>query len=94
MKVVLGTWPISGDYGKYNISEARKLIKYFLAKGYNEFDTAPNYGYGKSELILGQISTKKRILINTKIGNNSKKKKSFNYSKLIEFYLKSSPLFT
>ena len=89
MKVVLGTWPISGDYGKYNISEARKLIKYFLAKGYNEFDTAPNYGYGKSELILGQISSQKKILINTKIGNNSQKKKSFNYNFLKESFNES-----
>ena len=89
MKIVLGTWPISGDYGKYNIPEAKKLINYFLAKGYNEFDTAPNYGYGKSELILGQISTQKKILINTKIGNNSKKKKSFNYNFLKESFNES-----
>ena len=89
MKIVLGTWPISGDYGKYNISEAKKLIKYFLAKGYDEIDTAPNYGYGKSELILGQISSNEKLLINTKIGNNSKKKKSFNYNFLKESFNES-----
>lgn len=78
MKIVLGTWPISGDYGKYNVKEAKKLIKYFLSKGYNEFDTAPNYGKGKSELILGKLLHNKKVLINTKIGNNDKKQKSFN----------------
>ena len=89
MKIVLGTWPISGDYGKNNIAEAKKLIKYFLAKGYNEIDTAPNYGYGKSELIIGQIPSNKKLLINTKIGNNSKKKKSFNYNFLKESFNES-----
>jgi aryl-alcohol dehydrogenase-like predicted oxidoreductase len=78
MKIVLGTWPISGDYGKYNVSQAKKLINYFLSKGNNEFDTAPNYGFGKSELILGQVLFNKKVLINTKIGNNEKKQKSFN----------------
>ncbi len=78
MKIVLGTWPISGDYGKYNVKEAKKLIKYFLSKGYNEFDTAPNYGKGKSEIILGKVLHNKKVLINTKIGNNDKKQKSFN----------------
>ena len=89
MKIVLGTWPMSGDYGKYDISESKKLIKYFLKKGYREFDTAPNYGFGKSELILGQISNQKKIIVNTKIGNNSKKQKSFDYNILKKSFYES-----
>tara|TARA_B100000242_G_C43030310_1_gene479938 strand:- start:137 stop:1003 length:867 start_codon:yes stop_codon:yes gene_type:complete len=80
MKVILGTWPISGDYGKYNFNESKKLINYFLSKGYNEFDTAPNYGFGKSELILGEVLFNKKVLINTKVGNNENKQKSFDLS--------------
>ena len=50
----------------------------FPNKGYREFDVAPNYGFGKSEEILGEVFYNKDVLINTKIGNNSKKKKAFS----------------
>ena len=74
MKIILGTWPMSGDFGKYNKEESIKLLKYCYRKGYREFDVAPNYGFGKSEEILGEVFYNKDVLINTKIGNNSKKK--------------------
>jgi aryl-alcohol dehydrogenase-like predicted oxidoreductase len=78
MKIILGTWPMSGDFGKYNKEDSTKLLKYCYQKGYREFDVAPNYGFGKSEEILGEAFYNKEVLINTKIGNNSQKKKSFS----------------
>ena len=78
MKIILGTWPMSGDFGKYNKEDSTKLLKYCYQKGYREFDVAPNYGFGKSEEILGEAFCNKEVLINTKIGNNSQKKKSFS----------------
>ena len=85
MKIVLGTWPISGDYGKFNEKKSKELLIYCFKKGYKEFDTAPNYGSGKAEAILGNVLNNKNVLINTKIGNNSEKIKSFNI-----FFLKKS----
>ena len=80
---------MSGDFGKYDKEESIKLLKYCYQKGYREFDVAPNYGFGKSEEILGEVFFNKNVLINTKIGNNSHKKKSFNVKFLEESFYQS-----
>ena len=55
-KIVIGTWPTSGDWGPNNISETIELYtKSFFEYGFKEYDTAPNYGNGFSEFILGKI---------------------------------------
>ena len=48
-KIVIGTWPTSGDWGPNNISETIELYtKSFFKYGFKEYDTAPNYGNGFS----------------------------------------------
>jgi len=83
-KLVFGTWPLSGDFSLVKKSEAKKLILFAIKNGFREFDTAPNYGFGRSEKILGELeeNIKKKIRINTKIGNSHSKDKSFNLKKL------------
>ena len=67
-KIVIGTWPMSGDWGKINITEViDTLEKSFYDYGFVEYDTAPNYGNGFSEFIIGKVfSNENKIIINIK----------------------------
>jgi len=78
--IVFGCWPISGDYGIKHNKNSLTLIKKAIDLGIYEFDTAPNYGAGNSEKLLGQLDKKykKKIIINTKIGNSPNNEKSFD----------------
>lgn len=77
-KIVIGTWPLSGDYGKISSEQVKDVLEYCHDLGINEFDTAPNYGNGFIEEQLGKVFVNNRnILINTKIGNLPFKKKSY-----------------
>ena len=53
-KIILGTWPISGDYSMVNDEESIEMLKYAFRSGIQEFDTAPNYGFGRSEYLIGK----------------------------------------
>jgi len=78
-KIVIGTWPLSGDYGKIGSDKVREVLEYCHNLGINEFDTAPNYGNGFIEEQLGRVfGNDNKILINTKIGNLPFKKKSYD----------------
>ena len=81
-KIVIGTWPMSGDYGKVQISELQKIIDKCSVNGYHEFDTAPNYGKGLSELLIGNFFPNE-VLVNTKVGNSVTNKKNFNPSSML-----------
>lgn len=51
----LGTWVLSGDaWGKVDKQEAISAIHAALDHGINFIDTAPVYGYGNAENIIGQ----------------------------------------
>ena len=69
-----GTWGLSGkDYGFISQKKSEKLILKSISCGVNFFDTAPLYGNGKVEKILGKIITRdkklrKKIIICTKFG--------------------------
>ena len=78
--IVIGTWPLSGDWGPIDISQViETLEKCYYDYGFIEYDTAPNYGNGFSEFILGKIfSSESKILFNTKVGNSPFNKKSFD----------------
>ena len=53
-KIGFGTWGIGGDaYGRISKVRAKKLIQYAYEQGIRFFDTAPLYGNGRSEIILG-----------------------------------------
>ena len=70
-RIVIGTWSMSGDWGPIDLNEIIDVLeKAYYEYGFEEFDTAPNYGNGFSEFLLGKIFyNEKNILINTKVGS-------------------------
>jgi aryl-alcohol dehydrogenase-like predicted oxidoreductase len=82
-KVVIGTWSLSGDFGRVNKQTIYKCIETSLKNNFLEFDTAPTYGGGKMHNILAEIiKHEKFIKINTKCGYNENSIKTFNISDL------------
>lgn len=82
-KIIIGTWPLSGDYGKIESNQVTNVLEYCYRLGIREFDTAPNYGNGLMENYLGDIfGDKNDVLINTKVGNTSFKEKNYEISSL------------
>ena len=57
--IALGTWPMSGDgrYGKIDDAGATEAIHVALDRGITTFDTAPGYGGGHAEELLGRMKT-------------------------------------
>lgn len=69
-RIVIGTWPLSGDYGHVNLDQIQKNLEFCYNNELREFDTAPNYGNGFMEFCLGKVfENKLNVQINTKIGN-------------------------
>lgn len=78
-KVVIGTWPLSGDFGDVSLSQIEKSIQLCLDLDFREFDTAPSYGNGFIEHCLGRIiANRNDIVINTKVGNLPFRGKDFS----------------
>ena len=82
-KIIIGTWPLSGDYGKIDYKQIQDILEHCYELGIREFDTAPNYGNGVMEKHLGVIlENKSNVLINTKMGNLPFNKKNYEISEL------------
>ena len=77
-KVIIGTWPMSGDLGSISIKIISRIIDKCIEFGFTEFDTAPNYGNGFCESLLGNMLKDKAITINTKFGNSAHEGKDFS----------------
>lgn len=89
-KVVIGTWPLSGDYGHVPLPTIQEILLYCYSKGLKEFDTAPNYGNGFMEFCLGKIFYDKMdVKINTKVGNRPFLDKNFTISALKDSFAQS-----
>jgi aryl-alcohol dehydrogenase-like predicted oxidoreductase len=72
-RVALGTWAIGGwMWGGSNESDAINAVHAALDRGINLIDTAPVYGFGVSEEIVGKAlaigGRRKRAYIATKVG--------------------------
>jgi|SRR5689334_10478181 aryl-alcohol dehydrogenase-like predicted oxidoreductase len=71
-RITLGTWAIGGwMWGGTDEAESIATIKAALAHGINVVDTAPVYGFGRSEEIVGKAladGLRKTVLIATKVG--------------------------
>lgn len=71
-RIGLGTWAIGGrEWGGTDVNESIRTIHEAIDKGINLIDTAPIYGLGLSEEIVGKaVAQKKRedIIIATKLG--------------------------
>ncbi len=63
--VGFGTWPIGGArYGVSDDEAARQAIEAALAAGITCFDTAPSYGNGHAEELLGRaLGTRRREVV-------------------------------
>ncbi len=60
-EAIFGTWALGGGYwGQQEHSDSVKAIHAAIRGGVNHFDTAPVYGNGRSEQLLGQQLRKKR----------------------------------
>jgi aryl-alcohol dehydrogenase-like predicted oxidoreductase len=58
---VLGTWSLGEDYySPQSISQSKNLLRAALKRGFRHFDTAPVYGKGQAELLLGQVIQEQR----------------------------------
>ena len=72
-RIALGTWAIGGwMWGGSDEQQAIRTIHAALDRGINLIDTAPAYGFGHSEEIVGkalaQDQRRERALIATKVG--------------------------
>ncbi|HKK00799.1 MAG TPA: aldo/keto reductase, partial [Desulfuromonadales bacterium] len=72
-KVCLGTWSIGGwMWGGSEEDESIRTIRAALDKGVNFVDTAPVYGFGRSEEIVGRALkgyvARDRVVVATKVG--------------------------
>jgi aryl-alcohol dehydrogenase-like predicted oxidoreductase len=71
--VAIGTWAIGGwMWGGTDEAESVSTIRAALEHGINIIDTAPVYGFGRSEEIVGRViaeaRVRSRVLIATKAG--------------------------
>jgi aryl-alcohol dehydrogenase-like predicted oxidoreductase len=54
-EIGLGAWQLANpDWNLHDTAEALRIVRASLEAGCNFFDTAPGYGYGNSEELLGQ----------------------------------------
>src|SRR5438309_7028713 len=72
-RVAIGTWAIGGwMWGGTDEAQSVSTIRAALEHGINVIDTAPVYGFGRSEEIVGRAiaegGLRSRVLIATKAG--------------------------
>lgn len=80
-RIGLGTWAMGGSlWGESDEQESIKTIHRALDLGINIIDTAPGYGFGQSEEIIGkaikQYGNRDNIIIANKFGLNLETKTS------------------
>jgi aryl-alcohol dehydrogenase-like predicted oxidoreductase len=81
-RIGLGTWAIGGwMWGGTDDEESVKTIHAAIERGMNLIDTAPAYGFGRSEEIVGRAIAggrlRSRVVIATKVGLEWKNGKVF-----------------
>ena len=54
-RVGLGTFPLAGVFSKITKEQAKEVVRKFLKEGGYYIDTAPVYGFGDVELLLGEV---------------------------------------
>lgn len=71
-ELAVGTWAIGGgNYGSVDREESIRAIRKMIDSGVNLVDTAPVYGNGASEMIVGEALKgipRDKVLISTKVG--------------------------
>ena len=82
-EVGLGTWGMGGDrYGRADDAESRRAVLRALELGINHIDTAPIYGNGRSEEVVGDAIAGRRheVVLATKVGMFPGGRGKFDYS--------------
>jgi aryl-alcohol dehydrogenase-like predicted oxidoreductase len=72
-ELILGTWAIGGSmWSDYDEAGAKEAIKTAIDCGINCIDTAPAYGAGHAEELIGEIvkGVREQLIIATKCGLN------------------------
>jgi aryl-alcohol dehydrogenase-like predicted oxidoreductase len=89
-RIALGTWAIGGwMWGGTDEAESVATIRAALDQGINLIDTAPVYGFGRSEEIVGRAierGLRSRVLIATKVGlewNNGKVSRNASRARIL-----------
>src|SRR5262245_25461887 len=72
-RIGLGTWAMGGfQWGGSDDDESVRTIHVALERGINVIDTAPAYGFGHSEEVIGRAIAERgqrdRVVIATKVG--------------------------
>lgn len=72
-RIALGTWAVGGTmWGGSEEQESIRTIHAALERGINLIDTAPVYGFGRSEEIVGkalaQNGSREKVILATKVG--------------------------
>src|SRR5688500_17061420 len=73
-EIGLGAWQLATpDWGLHDTNEALQIVYGSLEAGCNFFETAPGYGYGRSEELLGQglKGVRPNVIICTKFSHHS-----------------------
>jgi len=88
-EIGLGAWQLGINSGWKNLTEkeAIDLVDKSIELGVNFFDTAPNYGFGTSELRLGKSLKRidrSKLVINTKFGHTDKGQTNYNSNYICE----------
>ena len=77
-----GAWQLGNDadWGPMNREDAIQLVRQAVADGCTFFDTAPGYGRGLSEELLGAAleGYRERVLVNTKVGHSADGRSDFS----------------
>jgi aryl-alcohol dehydrogenase-like predicted oxidoreductase len=91
-RIALGTWAIGGwMWGGTDEKESIRTIHAALDKGINLVDTAPIYGYGRSEEIVGealrQHGRRDSVILATKVGldwTNGKVERNSTHQRILK----------
>jgi aryl-alcohol dehydrogenase-like predicted oxidoreductase len=71
-ELALGTWAFGGDWGTFDVDEAKATIRRAVELGVTFFDTAQAYGFGVSERLLGDtlwtVARRDEVMVATKGG--------------------------
>ena len=64
----LGCAPLGGNFVDLDYNDAAKIIKMAISEGISYFDTAPWYGFGRSERVLGDHLRHREYILSSKVG--------------------------
>ena len=64
----LGCAPLGGNFVDLTYNQAAEIIGFALDSGIKYFDTAPWYGFGRSERVVGDQLRNNNFVISSKVG--------------------------